>query len=116
VSAFYNRLQATATRLIAQYGKSATLETEGAATGPEWDPQPGAPVLTPITVVETGYSLTNRNETLIQSGDWVGIADSAVAIKQGAVLLVDGRRLQVVEVQAINPGGTVLLYEVVGRA
>lgn len=116
MSDFYDGLQATATRLIKQFGKAASLETEGAPTGPEWDPQPGAPVLTPITVVETGYSLTNRNETLIQSGDWVGIADSAVAIVQGAALLIGGRRLQVVEVQAINPGGTVLLYEVVGRA
>ena len=113
---FYAGLQATATRLIKQFGKSATLETLGPATGPEWNPTPGTPVLTPIKVVETGYSLTNRNETLIQAGDWVGIADSAVAIVQGAVLLVGGRRLQVVEVQAISPGETVLLYEMVARA
>lgn len=113
---FYPGLQATATRLIKQFGKAASLETMGAPSGSEWDPKPGTPVLTPITVVEIGYSLTSRNETLIQAGDWVGIADSAVEIVRGAVLLVDGRRLQVAEVQAINPGGTVLLYEVVGRA
>ena len=113
---FYANLQATADRLIKRFGKSAMLETEGAPTGPEWNPQPGPAVLTPITVVETGYSLTDRNETLIQSGDWVGIADSQVEIVRGAVLLVGGKRLRVAEVEPLNPGGTVLLYQVVARA
>ena len=82
--------------------------------------QPWAPVFIevadPTVVVETGYSLTDRNETLIQSGDWVGIAQSKVEINRGDFLETDGKRLRVVEVRPLNPGGTVLLYELVARA
>ena len=71
----YVRLEATAKRLIGSYGKPAAIVREE-RSGP-----PHAPVVTqvehPVTLVETGYSLTNRSETLVQAGDKLGLISTA---------------------------------------
>lgn len=110
----YARLEATARRLIASYGKPAAIVREE-RTGP-----PHAPVVTevehPVTLVETGYSLTNRNETLIQTGDKVGlISTEGEAPKLDDKLRLDGADYGFVDLQPLNPGGVVLLYEFQAR-
>lgn len=112
----YVRLEATAKRLLASYGKPANIVREE-RSGP-----PHAPVVTqvehPVTLVETGYSLTNRNETLIQTGDKVGIisTDADVAPALDDVLRIDGADYRMVDLQPLNPGGLTLLYQFVCRA
>lgn len=110
VAAIYVRAHATATRLIDRYGKPAVLVREE-RTGP-----PHAPVVTPVehpvTLVETGYSLTNRDSTLVQAGDKMGlISTGGTPPALDDKLRIDGSRYSFVDLQPLNPGGLVLLYE-----
>lgn len=112
----YGRLEVTARRLIDSYGKGASL----VRTTTGWPPH--NPTTTEAThdcrLVETGYSLTNRNATLIQVGDKVGIisTDLDVVPRLADKLVIDGIRHNLIDLQPLNPGGTVLLYEFVARA
>ena len=110
----YARLEATAKRLLASYGKPAAIVREE-RTGP-----PHAPVVTqvehPVVLVETGYSLTNRNESLVQTGDKLGLISTAGEAPQlDDVLRLDGADYRFVDLQPLNPGGLVLLYEFTAR-
>ena len=110
----YVRLEATAKRLLASYGKPATLVREE-RSGP-----PHAPVVAqvehPVTLVETDYSLTNRNESLIQTGDKLGLISTAGEAPQlDDKLRLDGADYSFVDLQPLNPGGLVLLHEFVAR-
>lgn len=111
----YRRLEATAQRLIAKWGKTATLVREE-RSGP-----PHAPVVVPVEhevkLVDTGYNITNRNETLIHTGDKLGLisTDAAVVPELGDELVVDGLEYHLVDVQPLNPGGLTLLTEFVAR-
>lgn len=110
----YVRLEATARRLIGSYGKPADIVREE-RTGP-----PHAPIVTPVeypvTLVETGYSLTNRNETLIQTGDKLGIISTeGEAPKLDDKLRLDGTDYSFVDLQPLNPGGLTLLFEFQAR-
>lgn len=111
---FYGRLEETATRLIAKYGKTATLVKfveSGPAHNPTINESPSD-----VELVETGYSLTNRNETLIQTGDKLGIISTAgLAPELADKIEIDSVRYSFVDVQPLNPGGTVLIYEFVAR-
>lgn len=115
MSAFYTNLRATATRLIGQYGKTATLTKPGATTGPEWDPTPGTPTDYTVNLVELGYSLTNRDATLIERGDKMLLIEAEVEPVLEDTITVDGGVLRLIDVQPLNPGGTVLLYEAQAR-
>lgn len=111
----YARLEATARRLIGSYGKPAAIVREERA-GP-----PHAPVVTevehPVTLVETGYSLTNREGSLVQAGDKLGIISTAGATPAlGDKLRFDGKDYGFVDLQPLNPGGLVLLHEFHARA
>lgn len=110
----YVRLEATAKRLIGSYGKPSAIVREE-RSGP-----PHAPVVTQVehtvVLVETGYSLTNRSETLIQAGDKVGIISTAGEAPQlDDVLRLDGADYRFVDLQPLNPGGLTLLLEFQAR-
>lgn len=114
MSAFYDRLEATAQRLIAQYGFTAELVREGAPTGPPHNPQPGAPTRHACKVVETEYSLTNRDATLVLQGDKLGIISTAglsITPTKDDDLDIGGDVYHFVDLQPLRPGGQVLLYE-----
>ena len=112
----YTRLEATARRLIASYGKDGAIVREE-RTGP-----PHAPVVTPVAhpckLVDTGYSITNRDGTHIQTGDKVGIisTDAAVAPQMDDRIRIDGEDYRFVDLQPLNPGGLTILFEYVARA
>lgn len=114
MSAFYDRLEATAQRLIAQYGFGADLVRAGTPTGPAHDPQPGAPTRHACKVVEIEYSLTNRDATLVLQGDKLGLISteglSIVPTKDDTLDIV-GDVYRFVDLQPLRPGGQVLLYE-----
>ncbi|MDT8321524.1 MAG: hypothetical protein RQ826_13445, partial [Xanthomonadales bacterium] len=63
----YGPIKAVADSLIDQFGKPATL-IQTMQSGPEFDPVI-TETQTAIVLVESGYSLTNRNESLVQAGD-----------------------------------------------
>lgn len=110
----YTRLEATATRLINKYGTDAPL-FRSTTSGP-----PHNPVITEteytVKMVETGYSLTNRNDTLIQVGDKLGIISTAGESPQMSDKIeIDSARYSFVDLKPLNPGGTVLLFEFQAR-
>lgn len=113
MSAFYDRLASTATRLIGRYGYATQLERDGAPTGPPYNPQPGPPTLHACKVVELDYSLTNRDTTLVLQGDKLGLisidVDTAPALTDR--ILLSGVRYHFIDLQPLSPGGQVLLYE-----
>ena len=115
VAALYTRLEATARRLIQSYGKDGAIVRE-VQSGP-----PYAPVIEQqvhvCRLVETGYSLTNRDATLIQAGDKLGIISTAVSVepKLQDKLRIDGVDHAFVDLKPLNPGGLNLLFEFVAR-
>ncbi len=114
MSAFYARLEATARRLIKDKGSVQTLLRAGTPTGPAHDPQPGADVRTPCYLVETGYSLTDRDATLVEQGDKLGLISTELAgyvPEKTDRIEIGGEEYQFVDIKPLAPGGTTLLYE-----
>ncbi|UXA66013.1 hypothetical protein [Xanthomonas prunicola] len=113
MSAFYDRLQATATRLINRYGFDAQLQRAGAPTGPPHNPQPGPATRHDCKVVELEYSLTNRDATLVLKGDKLGLISTAIdTVPTLSDRIVLGNDLfTFIDLQPLSPGGQVLLYE-----
>lgn len=118
MTAFYDRLEATAKRLIKDKGYAAHVVRDGAPTGPPHNPQPGVAVEHACYVVESGYSLTNRSDTLIQAGDKVGIISTEIGIvpKLSDRLKVSGAMYRFADLTPLRPGGQTLLYKFVARA
>jgi len=113
MSRFYDRMQATAERLIARFGYATKLERDGAPTGPPHNPQPGEPTQHDCKVVEPEYSLTDRDTTLVQQGDKLGLISTAIDIQPGKDdrLLLGGQLYHFIDLQPLSPGGQVLLFE-----
>ena len=113
MSSFYDRMQATATKLIDRYGYATRLERDGASTGPPHNPQPGPATQHECRVVELEYSLTDRDTTLVQQGDKLGLISTAVDIQPGSDdrLLLGGQLYHFIDLQPLSPGGQVLLFE-----
>ncbi|MFC4729096.1 hypothetical protein [Coralloluteibacterium thermophilus] len=111
----YNRLRETAQRLIDTYGKAGSIVREE-RSGP-----PHAPVVTPVAhscrLVDTGYSLTNRDASVVQVGDKVGVLSPDVPVEPGLHdrLRIDGTDYRLVDLQPLDPGGVTLLFEYVAR-
>lgn len=116
MSAFYTRLEATARRLIDKYGKAEAI-VRISTSGPAHNPTTSETVHD-CRLVEIGYSLTNRNETLIRVGDKLGLisTDLAVVPELPDKITIGGTRYNLVDLQPLNPGGTTLFYEFVARA
>lgn len=115
MSAFYDKMEATARRLIKQFGYSAKLWRAGTPSGPPHNPIPGTPTQANCIVVETGYSLTNRDDTLILTGDKIGIISTEIAGRlvptKDDVLVIGSDRYNFVDLKPLAPGGQVLLFE-----
>lgn len=115
----YTRLLATANRIIRQKGKPAQI-IRSVKSGPAHNPTIDE-VTHSIYFVETGYSLTNRNDTLIKQGDVVGLVsmDGDVGVLLFTDIIVPdvdtGARYNMVDLMPLNPGGVQLLTELVAR-
>ena len=123
MSAFYDRMAATALRLIAQYGLTVTLRT---VTPGEYDPE--ASETAPETVTEQAgqgilidyTGLEFQANSLIKQGD-KKLKLAAKGLTSAPSLLskviADGKTYSIVPpLKEINPAGTPLLYELQVRA
>lgn len=118
VDALYTRLHETSIRLIAKYGKIATIRRKVASGTPQ------SPTLTPTDytckLVETSNSIRNRTSTIVQTGDIFGIIspDVAVTVEFADDLVIDGKTYHFVQpdgLAPLNPGGLLMLYEFQAR-
>ena len=113
MSAFYDEMRAVAVELIAEFGYQTQLQRDGAPTGPPHNPQPGQPTSHVCTVVELEYSLTNRDATLVLTGDKLGLISTVIDIEpvKDDRILLGGVPYNLIDLQPLSPGGQVLLYE-----
>lgn len=125
MSAFYDRMAATALRLIERFGQAATLSE---VTAGEYDPvtgidsepvtltQPGQVILLDYTMQEAG--IINAAGSLVQQGD-KKIMLAAKGLEwppaMTTTILADGQTWTIVNVKSTNPAGTPLVYELHGR-
>lgn len=125
MSAFYDRMAATALRLIERFGQTATL-TE--VTAGEYDPvtgidsepetltQPGQVILLDYTVQEAG--IINAAGSLVQQGDkkiLLAAKGLAWVPTMTTTVLAGGLTWTIINIKATNPAGTPLIYELHGR-
>lgn len=115
VADIYTDLAEMAVELIGELGKDAAIVREE-KSGP-----PHAPVITPVAhpckVADIGYSMTNRDATLIQTGDKVGIISPDLGVAPGLhdLLRIDGADYRFVDLQPLNPGGLTVIWEYTAR-
>lgn len=114
MSAFYDEIEfEVAQPLIKEFGFAATLVRDGAPTGPPHNPQPGAPTRHTCIILETGYSLTNRNETLVLVGDKMGLISTEMDIvpTKDDDIEIAGIAYHFLDVKPVGPGGQNVLYK-----
>lgn len=122
MSAFYDRMAATALRLIAQFGQPVSLQVIQVG---DYDPETGTSA--PSTTLEQTVSgvlieytgQEYQNSTLIQQGDKklkVAAHGLAWAPNLSTKAVIQGKTWVVFTVKEINPAGTPLVYELQVRA
>lgn len=124
MSAFYDRMSATALNLITRFGQPVMLRD----TAPgEYDPITGG--TTPGTITEQVGSCILQDYSLQESGA-ANLAGSDIRQNDKKILiaakgltpptlstqiLADGHTWTAVNIKEINPAGTPLVYEIQGR-
>jgi hypothetical protein len=125
MSAFYDRMAATALRLIERFGLTATLSevtlgeydpVTGVGSEPASISQTGQAILLDYTAQEAG--VINAAGSLVQQGD-KKIMLAAKGLEwpptMTTTILADGQTWTIVNVKSTNPAGTPLVYELHGR-
>lgn len=113
----YGRSKATADRLIGRFGSAATLKRPN-SSGPAYAPVEGTPTSYAVTVVVQDFANREIDGTRILTGDKkVTMAKGSLAIEPATsdTLVIGGVDHAIVEVRPLNPGGTVIFYEVQAR-
>ena len=115
----YQRHRSTADRLITRYGGTAVLLQRGEQTGPDYAPEYGPDIETPVTYIETGYDITLHPDTAIQAGDVVGVmaVPSDVTPRPTDSLIVDGLEYRFMEMTPVQPShdARVILFKFQAR-
>lgn len=125
MSAFYDRMAATALRLIERFGLTATLSevtpgeydpVTGVETGGATLTQTGQLILLDYTAQEAG--IINAAGSLVQQGD-KKIMLAAKGLEwpptMTTTVLADGLTWTIINIKSTNPAGMPLVYELHGR-
>lgn len=123
MSDFYERLQNTALRLIADKGTSCVIRSAPISggfdpvTGQMLDDVPSTVQQGVCVVLNYGESLINQPESLIQQGDKkLLLSAKGVTIDSlNGKIEALGRFYTVLSVKDLNPAGVTLTYEIHGR-
>ena len=114
----YAETKADADELIAEFGQAATLRRPGASTGDAWNPTQGAATDYGCMVVVLSYDYREIDGTRILSTDKKVLLAKASLSAEPATsdrLLISGAEHAIIDVQPLNPGGTVVLYQIQAR-
>lgn len=115
----YSRSVATANRLIDRFGQTGYIVRRGSATGDEWNPTFAADAEHACRLVETDYTAREIDGTLILASDkklLVAVSGLTITPAPSDRVKVGGANYEIVSVMPLQPGGTVILYEIQGRA
>lgn len=98
-----------ATRLISKNGRAATLVTISNG-GSAWDPvQTSAEV--DVTVLQTAFDASDKNQWLIDAHDKAFLLDSSVTPIVGSTLVDGETHYSIVNITTIAPGETTVLHK-----
>lgn len=111
----YSRPLATANRLIERYGQLGAIRRAGAATGPAYDPTPGADVDHPARFVIMDFDAKEIDGTRVLATDKKALlAPGSLAIApttDDRLVEADGSVWNIIPpVQTLRPAETTLLY------
>ena len=108
----YANTASTALRLLTRFGASASIKRQTAGA---YVPATGSAVVTPTTLVTTAcvfdYPQKYVDGTLILAGDKQAYLASTPTPKQGDVLTWQSVDYTVINIKAVSPAGTPVLYE-----
>ncbi|MFP5338326.1 MAG: hypothetical protein ACLGIW_07520 [Gammaproteobacteria bacterium] len=124
MSQFYDRMAATALRLIEQFGQEITMRdtvpgeydpVTGGSTPETTVDQPAQAILQDYALQQAGMSYAEG--TVIRQGDKkILVAAQGLTPPQlTTTVLADGVTWTIVNIKEINPAGTPLVYEIQGR-
>jgi hypothetical protein len=102
---FYGDLNATATRLVQQFGTVVTLTT----TISQGVVNERTPKVVFVEIVKG--TATSFGDGGVIEGDWYVLMESSAAPIKGDVFRFDGLKYAVVFAEPIQPGGVVLTYK-----
>lgn len=112
----YARSKETADRLLTKFGQSATLRRY-VASGTAYDPTLTATDY-PVTIADMAFKETQIDGTLVKRGDrliYMAAARLAIAPAVADTLLVGSVEYKVIDVEPLQPGGTVVFYKMQAR-
>ena len=117
--AIYKRGQDTAKRLLDKFQQGAISHVrDGAPTGPEWDPQPGLPDVTPVVGAVRGVSQHYVGHPL-ENGMMITQSDLMATLPEFGIdpstsdrLNIDGRDYAIIKVERIPAAGTLIVWKV----
>jgi len=111
MTAFYDRMGATATRLIGRFGFTVTLQKPGATTGPEWAPTFGPPTTHMLAAIDQNIRLMDATGTLIGTSSRVLMVEAIGVVPARADRVqVRGVWHEIVDVRPEATGGVDLFY------
>lgn len=102
-----------ATEAISENGRAATLVTISNG-GNAWDPvQTSAEV--DVTVLQTDFNASDKNQWLIEAHDKAFLMDSSVTPIVGSTLVDGETHYSIINIATIAPGETTILHKLQAR-
>lgn len=112
MSAFYQKMQGTASRLLKKFQQgSINYIITGPATGPDYNPTPGAPISYPLDATASGVEQKYIKEGYIAASDiQVTTAVFDVEPTNEGVIEIDGQEKQIISVKKLPAAGIVVSW------
>ena len=102
-----------ATEMIGEHGRSMLLRTF-TQSGDPWSPSL-TPVDTPIIGLQTGWTRSDRDQFLIETGDIKIMIDSSVEPSTAGRIVDNGIDYSIIDFVTVAPGEQAILYKVQAR-
>ncbi|PSH68617.1 hypothetical protein CU102_12720 [Phyllobacterium brassicacearum] len=115
----YPRAQASALRLIDNFGQAGSIVRDVPGSGPEWDPGEPVPTAYPCTLAVLNFDNKDIDGTLIKASDKkVYIASKGLTIVPETTdrLTIGDISHTIIRVMPLNPAGVNVYFEVQARA
>ena len=109
----HTRLAQVARRLIAKNGRTMLLRTF-TQSGDPWSPTQ-TPVDTDIVGLQTGWTRSDRDQFLIETGDIKIMIDSSVEPSTAGRIVDNGIDYSIIDFATVAPGEQTIFYKVQAR-